>query len=150
MREERIEAAAVQTEGEKKLLGMLGLAARARKLLCGTELVCGDIRQNAAAAEGKGGKDKSDRVRLVLIVSDASENTRKRIVNCCTYYGVPHEHIAVSGEIAAQAVGKNKGNRGERARVSVIGIRDENFTKAIHTIISEHADRENAGTKDPL
>ena len=50
-----------------KLLGMLGLAARARKIITGTELVTEKI---------KSGK----KVELVLIAADVSQNTFKKLV----------------------------------------------------------------------
>ena len=53
-------------EGAKKLLGMLGFAARARKLVCGTDLCRDEIRRG--------------KLQLVLVASDASQNTKKRII----------------------------------------------------------------------
>ncbi len=135
--------------GQQKLLGMLGLAARARRLLCGTEIVCNAVR--AADGEENGRRKKNtEQVRLVLIASDASQNTRKRIVNCCTYYRVAWREINADSESLAQAVGKNKGHREERARVSAVGIADESFAGAIHTILSKMTGGGNAGDNDPF
>ena len=51
------------TEG--KLLGLLGFAARARKLVTGTDLCRDEVRRG--------------RLPLVLVAGDASNNTKKRI-----------------------------------------------------------------------
>ena len=55
-------------------LQLLGLAARARKVISGEELVIKEIR--------------SGKAKLVLLASDASANTAKKINDKCTYYNV--------------------------------------------------------------
>lgn len=60
---------------EAKVLGVLGLAARARKL------ESGEFSTEKAV--------KSEKARLVLIAGDASDNTKKKFQNMCDYYHVP-------------------------------------------------------------
>ncbi|MGN7470188.1 YlxQ family RNA-binding protein [Brevibacillus sp. SAFN-007a] len=53
---------------------LLGIAMRARKIVTGEELVIAAIRNGQA--------------RLVLLASDASDNTAKKVKDKCSYYGV--------------------------------------------------------------
>ena len=59
------------------MLLRIGLGKKAGKIVFGTDAVCDAIR------EGK--------MLLVLIASDASENSKKRITNCASYYKVKTE-----------------------------------------------------------
>ena len=58
-----------------KALSMLGLAARAGRIVSGEFTVEKEV--------------KSGRAYLVLIAEDASENTRKKFQNMCEFYEVP-------------------------------------------------------------
>lgn len=70
---------------------MLGLCARARQLAVG-EAVINAIRKNQTP--------------LVLYASDASDNTKKRIVNKAIYYGV--EAIEVdNSDLLSRSIGKS-------------------------------------------
>jgi ribosomal protein L7Ae-like RNA K-turn-binding protein len=57
-----------------KAAQMLGMAMRARKVITGEEMVLQAVRNGQA--------------RLVLLASDASENTAKKVHDKCSYYGV--------------------------------------------------------------
>ena len=57
-----------------KAAQLLGLAMRARKIVTGEEMVLQAVRNGQA--------------RLVLLASDASENTAKKMKDKCSYYGV--------------------------------------------------------------
>ncbi len=57
-----------------KALSLIGLAKRAGKISAGEEAVKDSIRHGKA--------------HLVIIASDASDNTKKSITNSCNYYGV--------------------------------------------------------------
>lgn len=93
----------------EKFLGMLGMAKRAGKVSSG-EAVCSKAIKNGEA-------------RLVIIASDASENTKKSVINSCLYYGVDYIEAASMADI-----GKYAGSASERA---VAVINDNNFAKAI-------------------
>ena len=91
-----------------KFLGMLGLAKRAGKITSG-EFLCEQSIKSGQSA-------------LVIIASDISENSRKSIVNACTYYGVQYIEIATSSELG-KAIG-------EDMRMTV-SVNDGNFKNAI-------------------
>ena len=99
----------------EKLLGMLGLAARARKIVTGTELVTEKI---------KSGK----RVELVLIAADVSQNTFKKIVNCCDFYEQEYIQLQSTRDEISHAVGKS-------CLVSAVAIIDRNFSDAIKKLV---------------
>ena len=61
---------------EKKILSLLGLCRRAGKLVSGNAKVEGAIQNGTAL--------------LVLIASDASDNTKKKFTDKCMFYEVPH------------------------------------------------------------
>ena len=98
-----------------KLLGMLGLASRARKIVTGTELVTEKI---------KSGKP----VEIVVISSDVSQNTLKKIVNCCEYYGIEYKQSSFTQDEISHAVGKS-------CLVSSVAIIDSNFACAIKNLL---------------
>lgn len=91
-----------------KLLSMLGLAKRAGKVSTGA-FIC----RKAIS---------SRRARLVLLASDASENTKKAISDPCRHYGV--KLIEYSD---MESLGHATGG-GDRA---VVSVNDCNFAKAI-------------------
>lgn len=95
-----------------KLLGMLGLAKRAGKLSAGTFICEKTIKSGTA--------------KLVVIASDASENTKKTISNSCKYYKVNVIEYSTMAEI-----GHVVGAKADRA---VVSVNDNNFAKAISDI----------------
>jgi len=86
----------------------LGLCFRAGKLLQGEEQVLPALRKG--------------KVRLVILAADASDNTKKRLVDKCTYYRIPCHVVADRFSLGA-ALGKN-------ARV-VIGVTDRGFANLL-------------------
>ncbi len=94
-----------------KAAGLLGLAARARKIVSGESVLAGI--QNKSA-------------KLVLIAQDASDNTKKRFTDKCTYYNVEFIFVDTSAELN-QAIGTQ--NR------KVIAVTDEGFAKNLHTCL---------------
>lgn len=94
-----------------KAAGLLGLAMRARKIAGGDQVL--PCIQNKSA-------------KLVLIAGDASENTRKKYVDKCTYYNIEFDFVETSAELN-QAIGTY--NR------MVIAICDEGFAKKLHTCL---------------
>ena len=74
-----------------KILSNLGLCARARGLVDGTDIVCSEL------ALGK--------ICLIFLASNSSENTKKKIRNKANYYNV--EVIeSYSSEELSSAIGK--------------------------------------------
>lgn len=74
-----------------KILSLLGLAARGRNL------VSGEFSTEKAVKEGK--------AALVIVGSDASDNTRKMFTNMCTFYKTPIYFYA-DKEMLGRAIGK--------------------------------------------
>ena len=108
-----------------RLLGMLGIAKKAGKIISGTELVCDAVRHGKACH--------------VYIAHDASGNTNKRLINCCSFYKTPCTVIKVNGTELAKAIGKG------HSTVAAAAITDISFTAAINKIIDENSECCKAG-----
>ena len=96
----------------KKLLGMIGLAKRAGKVSTGTFICEKTIKSKTA--------------KLVILASDASDNTKKTIKDACRHYGVKLIECSDMSEL-----GHIVGASADRA---VVSINDNNFAKAISDI----------------
>ncbi|WP_454961355.1 L7Ae/L30e/S12e/Gadd45 family ribosomal protein [Eggerthia catenaformis] len=91
----------------KQIYNTLGLAVRAKCLVTGENVLVG-IRNKS--------------IKLVIIANDASENTKKRMINKCNYYQV--EYILFSdSDSLSQAIGKS--NR------MAIGITEKGFANKL-------------------
>ena len=93
---------------EQRVLSNLGLCVRAGHLVTGEELVLEVIRNGKA--------------QLVVLTTDASENTAKRIQDKCTHYEIPL-HVAFTRGQLGDAIGK--------AERVVVAITDKGFRKLI-------------------
>ena len=91
----------------KEVLNYLGLAMRSRNLVTG-EQVLSSIRSKKAC--------------LVIISEDASENTKKQLVDKCTHYQI--EYI-IKGDSTSISSAIGKTNR------KAVSILDKNFAKKI-------------------
>jgi len=98
---------------QQQILQLLGLAVGARKLISGEELVVKEIRKNA---------------KLVIISSDASDNTMKKIQDKCKSYNV-ELHVFGDRSDLGHATGKE-------ARV-VLAITDDGFAKKLSGLLNE-------------
>jgi len=99
---------------------MLGLATKAGKVIFGCNLTVAAIRRDS----------KSKKPKIVVIACDASDNTKKRIINCCTYYGVEYYTTDLTGNELSKATGR-------RGLIACVGIIDINFSEAIKNILNE-------------
>ncbi|WP_413381532.1 YlxQ family RNA-binding protein [Alkalihalobacillus sp. 1P02AB] len=99
---------------DSKWLSLLGLAARARQIVTGEELVTKEVRAQS--------------VQLVLLSQDASENTKKKILDKCSHYNVTVRLVA-DRETLGHAIGK--------AERVVIGIKDSGFAKKMTAFIDQ-------------
>ena len=88
----------------RKILSMLGFAMRARKLLCGTDKVCDEIRRHGCPSED--GKIQKQKIGIVIIASDASDNTKKRIINACNHYNVGFYRSEITSDELADRIGR--------------------------------------------
>ncbi len=98
-------------EEKKRYLGLLGLSMRAGKLAFGTDRVTDAVRAKRRAA-------------LVFLSAAASENTKKRVLNCCSYHGVPCRLIGENGEEIGRAIGRT-------GEISAVALLDKGFAKAL-------------------
>ena len=94
----------------KAALNLAGLSKKAGRLVIGTDKVCDDVRG--------GGK-----IRLVAAAEDISENTGKRLADCCSWHGVQLEKCPFTSEQLGAAVGRESG-------IACAGFTDEGFAKA--------------------
>ena len=92
------------------LLTTIGLAARAGKLIFGTEQICSAL---------KSGK----KIFLIIEASDTSDNTHKRLSDRAAYYGIRKERIKEDSASLGSAVGKSP--------LAAVGITDEGFCVAV-------------------
>ena len=76
---------------DKKIFGLIGLAARARKVASG-----GFMTENAI---------KSGKSHMVLLSVEASDNTKKKFTNMCAHYKIPI-YIFGSKDELGHAMGK--------------------------------------------
>ena len=93
---------------QNKVLSLVGLASRAGKTKSG------EFSTEKAVRAG--------RASVVIVAEDASENTKKRFRNMCTFYEVPICFYSDKNSLG-NAIGKE-------FRAS-LAIEDENFAKAI-------------------
>ena len=103
-------------DGKKTLLGLLGFASKARKLVCGTDLCRDEIRRG--------------KIPLALVASDASANTKKRITDACKYYDADICHIPLTASELSDRIGKS-GN------IAVVGVTDMNFVNGIVALFDD-------------
>ena len=90
-----------------EVLSLLGLAARARKISSG-DILLKDIRSKS--------------ISLVIIAENASENSKKKWSDKCTYYKIDYFVVGLSDELS-HAIGKDN-------RVA-LGIKDKGFADKI-------------------
>lgn len=95
----------------KKILGLIGLAARARKICFGADSVELQIQKK--------------KVYLVIIAKDSSDRTKDKFKRLCEEHSIP---IMIAGEIEilSKAIGK--------ANKAIIGIEDVNLASEIQKI----------------
>lgn len=94
-----------------KVVGTLGMAMRASMLSTG-DAVLNDVRSKNA--------------KLVVIAEDASDNTKKKIIDKCQFYGVDYVFIE-SSAVLSHAIGK--------ANRMAVAVREEGFAKKIKTCL---------------
>ena len=104
---------------KQRLLGMLGFAMRAGKLVIGTELVCRALPR----------KDKG-RLYLVVTACDASDASKKKIGTKCEFYGVKNVEIAMTADELGAHLGKTY-------TPVCVGICDEGFAREIELAAGE-------------
>lgn len=105
---------------EKKLLSLLGLAARARRIVCGSDLCRDSIRRGMAL--------------LTIVAHDASENTKKRITDACKYYNSDMCIVPLTSAQLSHQVGKT-------GEIMVISVTDIHFADGINALFCDSGKR---------
>ena len=95
---------------EQKLLSLLGFAARGRKLVAGTDLCRDSVRRGHAI--------------VTIVVSDASANTKKRIIDACKYYRSDMCIAPVTSAELSHRIGKT-------GEIMVVSVTDIHFADGI-------------------
>ena len=108
----------MENKSYSRITGMLGFARRAAKVIIGTDLVC-----RALSKKGAG------RVEIVLVASDASDGTRKKVYNKCEFYDTD----VYTADIDSSTLGKLLGKTHPVATVAVV---DEGFAREIKKAIT--------------
>ena len=108
--------AMAENNGTKRVLGMLGLAMKAGKVVIGTE-------QTVISLQKK-------RLKLVLVSGTASDGTKKKISSKCEFYKTRKEELQIDTDELGSLLGKTY-------TPAVVGITDENFSNAIIKIIED-------------
>ena len=93
---------------DNKIYGLLGISAKAGKVISGTDIVLENI------SKGK--------IALVIVAEDASEKTKKNIKFFCEKENVD---MIVFGDIFKNSKAIGKQNR------AIIGVKDRNLAEAL-------------------
>ncbi len=96
---------------DTRVRGMLGLAMRAGRVVIGCEQVTVALK-------------KKGRVRLVLVATDASAATKKKIAAKCEFYGIPLVEIQLDTGSLGDLLGKTYAP-------AVVGITDDGFAREL-------------------
>ena len=102
----------------QKLLTTVGLSAKARRVIFGTDRICDALR------------DPKNAPVLVVEAMDTSDNTHKKLTDKCGYYGVNLVRIEADTVELGYAVGK-------KTATAAVGITDSGIAKAILSKLNE-------------
>ena len=97
----------MMSDQNRALLFSLGICAKAGKLIYGVPMVCEALK-----------KQKS--VVAVISSADNSPNSAKRLLDRCTFYGVPLHTLDIDGDTLSGAVGKS-------GRLAALAITDKSL-----------------------
>lgn len=95
----------------KKILGLIGLSARARKICFGADSVELEIKKR--------------KVNLIIVATDASTRSKEKFEKLSKSYNIP---LIIEGEIEILSKAIGKSNK------AIIGIKDVNIANEIQKI----------------
>lgn len=98
-----------------KVLGLLGLATRAGKVIFGTDACIEGIEKN--------------KIKLIIVAQDASDRLKNKFINLCQLRN-DQIKVIIFGTIEEISSSTGKQNK------AVIGIKDTNFSNEIIKIIN--------------
>ena len=91
---------------------MLGICKKAGAAVSGTDMICEALKKGKNAP------------LLVVISSDASQNTEKRLTDRCSFYGTEAVKTPISSSELGTALGKS-------STVAAVGITDAGLAGAV-------------------
>lgn len=100
---------------QKKVLGMLGISAKAGKIVCGTDATIEDMEKH--------------RVKLVIVAENSSERTKRNIKLICDKNNVLVLEFGSIDEISKSIGKSNK---------AIIGVKSDSLSKEIIKLIKEN------------
>ena len=100
------------------VLRALGLCKRAGALMCGTPMICDSLR------------DAKRKPIIVVMASDVSAATRKKLTDKCTFYETRLVAIESDGEALAAAVGKT-------GFLASVAVTDQNLAELVKKSLGE-------------
>lgn len=103
------------TYRKNRVLGMLGISAKAGKIVCGNDATIEDIERH--------------KVKLVIVAEDASEKTKKNMKYVCDKNKVPILEFGKIEEISRTIGKSNK---------AIIGIKSKSLSEAIEKLIENN------------
>ena len=95
-----------------KVYGMLGISAKAGKIIAGTDVVIENM--------------KKKKIHMVIVAEDASEKTKKEMMFKCNQYNVK---VVFFGNIETNSKSIGKSNK------AIIGIIDKGLADSIQKLI---------------
>ena len=104
-----------ENNGINRILGMLGLAMKAGKVVIGTEQAITYLQKG--------------KIKLMLVSSNASDGTKKKMLHKCEFYKTRIEELGIDTDELGRLLGKTYAP-------AVVGITDENFSRAIIELIN--------------
>ncbi len=110
----------MESKNISRLRGMIGFAMRAGKVIIGTEQVTVGMRRKG-----------NDRIRIVLVASDASEGTKKKIRTKGEFYAIEVRETELDTAALGDLLGKTYGP-------ATVAICDDGFAKEIRAALSDH------------
>ena len=107
----------MEDKSRTRLVGMLGFAMRAGKVVIGTDIVCRTL-------------PKAGRVKIVLVSDGASESTKNKVIGKCEFYSTEARIIDLDTAELGRLLGKTYAP-------AVIGITDDRFADEIRKALGE-------------
>ncbi|MBR2474573.1 MAG: ribosomal L7Ae/L30e/S12e/Gadd45 family protein [Clostridia bacterium] len=111
--------------GAQKIMSLIGIAKKAGKVISGTDMAVESVRSG-----------RKNSVKLLVVACDASRNTLKRIDNTSAYYQIPVIKLDSDKAELARITGHS-------STLSVIGITDTGFAKAMQEAAIKEANEAN-------
>lgn len=102
----------IDITNKEKVLNLIGIATRARKLIFGTDTVL----------------NKAKSLKMLFVANNASDNTKQKIRNKCSYYRLYYVDKFSSEELS-RATGKEN--------LYVLGIKDDGFVQNLNNLLKE-------------